>query len=73
MCFSIISFACLTGSPLAGVLIEKDNGGFLYAQAFGGSACAGGAFFLIAAQLAKRSLPKCIGLKHEADSESTLV
>lgn len=31
-CFTIVSFACLTGAPLAGALIESRNGDYLYAQ-----------------------------------------
>ena len=30
--FTIVSFACLTGSPLGGVLMERDSGGYLSAQ-----------------------------------------
>ncbi|KAI9881175.1 MAG: hypothetical protein M1830_007153 [Pleopsidium flavum] len=29
MVFSVVSFACLTGPPLAGALVQKDNGGYL--------------------------------------------
>ncbi|MCJ1360625.1 MAG: hypothetical protein MMC33_010633 [Icmadophila ericetorum] len=36
MVFTIISIACLTGPPIAGVLIEKADGGYLYLQIFGG-------------------------------------
>jgi len=32
MSFSIVSFACLTGAPLAGALIESQGGDYLYAQ-----------------------------------------
>ncbi|EFE42960.1 hypothetical protein TRV_02325 [Trichophyton verrucosum HKI 0517] len=35
MVFTIVSFATLTGPPLAGMLIEKRNGDYLYAQIFG--------------------------------------
>jgi hypothetical protein len=37
MVFSIISFSCLTGPPIAGALIQKSNGSFLWAQVFGGT------------------------------------
>lgn len=57
MCFTFISIACLTGPPIAGALIEKHGGQFLYAQVFGGSAFMGGTCTLIAARVAK------IGLK----------
>jgi MFS family permease len=32
MGFTIVSFACLTGPPLAGALIQMNDGDFLYAQ-----------------------------------------
>jgi MFS family permease len=32
MGFTIVSFACLTGPPLAGALIQMNGGSFLYAQ-----------------------------------------
>lgn len=53
MCFTVVSIACLTGPPLAGVLIQSDDGGFLYAQVFGGSAFMGGSLTLLAARFAK--------------------
>jgi MFS family permease len=56
MCFTFISFACLTGPPIAGALIQVDNGGFLYAQIFGGSAFMGGSLTLLAARIAKNKL-----------------
>ena len=34
MVFSVVSFASLTGPPLAGALIQKENGRYLYAQMF---------------------------------------
>ena len=56
MCFSFISVACLTGPPLAGALIQRGDGRFLYAQVFGGSAFMGGALTLLAARVAKKGL-----------------
>ncbi|SPN98677.1 related to monocarboxylate transporter [Cephalotrichum gorgonifer] len=56
MCFSFISVACLTGPPIAGVLIQRRDGEFLYAQMFGGSALMGGTLLLIAASIAKDGL-----------------
>ena len=53
MCFSVVSIACLTGPPLAGALIQKDNGGFLFAQVFGGSAFIGGSATLLAARISR--------------------
>ncbi|OLN87377.1 Riboflavin transporter MCH5-like protein 17 [Colletotrichum chlorophyti] len=37
MVFTIVSFACLAGSPIGGRLVQIDNGDFLYAQIFAGS------------------------------------
>ncbi|KAK8162949.1 major facilitator superfamily domain-containing protein [Phyllosticta citrichinensis] len=56
MCFSVVSIACLTGPPIAGALIQQHNGGFLYAQMFGGSAFMGGTLTLVAARIAKSGL-----------------
>lgn len=53
MCFSFISIACLTGPPIAGALIQMRDGGYLYAQVFGGSAFIGGMCTLVAARVAK--------------------
>lgn len=53
MVFTVVSVACLTGPPLAGALIEKDGGDFLYAQMFGGSAFLGGTLVLISASMSK--------------------
>ena len=51
--FSIVSFACLTGPPLAGALIQDRNGSYLYAQMFAGTVLFCGCITLIAARLAK--------------------
>ena len=56
MCFSFVSIACLTGPPIAGALIQKDEGGYLFAQVFGGSAFMGGSLTLIATKIAKNGL-----------------
>ena len=53
MCFSFISVACLTGAPIAGALVQRHGGGFLYAQLFGGSALMAGTCFLIGARISK--------------------
>ncbi|KAL8755352.1 MAG: hypothetical protein Q9199_003702 [Rusavskia elegans] len=53
MIFTTVSFAVLTGSPLAGALIQERNGNYLGAQAFGGSVLIGGCCVLIAARLAR--------------------
>ncbi|KAI8631700.1 MFS general substrate transporter [Xylariaceae sp. FL1651] len=38
MCFTIVSISTLIGPPIAGVLIQRDGGSYLYAQIYGGSA-----------------------------------
>ncbi|KAL8783114.1 MAG: hypothetical protein Q9213_004871 [Squamulea squamosa] len=53
MVFSTVSIACLTGSPLAGALIQERNGDYLGAQVFGGTVMMAGAAALVAARLAK--------------------
>ena len=53
MCFSVISFACLTGPPLAGALIQRDGGRYLYAQMFAGSSMVAGCLTLVSARVAK--------------------
>lgn len=52
MIFTIVSFACLTGPPIAGALIDLRSGDFLYAQIFGGSAVVFGACVLTGAAIA---------------------
>ncbi|KAF1938423.1 hypothetical protein EJ02DRAFT_457880 [Clathrospora elynae] len=56
MCSSFISITCLTGPPIAGALIQKHDGRYLYAQIFGGSAFISGTCALIAARIAKIGL-----------------
>jgi MFS family permease len=53
MGFSIVSFACLTGPPLAGALITHSNGNYLPAQIWGGTSFVLGAALLFAARTAK--------------------
>ena len=53
MVFSVVSFACLTGSPLGGALIQKRGGGYLYAQMFAASALTCGCLTLLAARLVR--------------------
>lgn len=52
MVFSAVSFASLTGSPLAGALIQNENGRYLGAQMWAGSALMGGFAFLVASRVA---------------------
>ncbi|KZF20181.1 MFS monocarboxylate transporter-like protein [Xylona heveae TC161] len=58
MVFSIISIACLTGPPIAGVLIDKKHGDYLYAQIFGGTTVILGVSVLFAARLAQIRISK---------------
>ena len=53
MGFTVVSFACLTGPPLAGALIQRDDGHYLYAQMWAGTTMIGGSCLLIAARIAK--------------------
>lgn len=53
MVFSVISFACLTGPPLAGALIQQAGGRYLYAQMFAGTVTICGCLTLAAARIAK--------------------
>jgi sugar phosphate permease len=41
MCFSLVSVSCLTGPPIAGALVQRREGDFLFAQVFGGTALVG--------------------------------
>ncbi|KAH0364829.1 MFS monocarboxylate transporter-like protein, partial [Aureobasidium melanogenum] len=56
MGFTIVSFACLTGPPLAGALISDDYGHYLPAQAWAGSCFLLGVSLLFAARTAKVGL-----------------
>lgn len=58
MVFSVISFACLTGPPLAGALIQRKDGGYLYAQMFAGTVLMAGCATLVAARVAKERWKK---------------
>ena len=53
MGFTVVSVATLTGSPLGGALVSTDNGKYLYAQMWAGSAFAIGVMLMIAARIAK--------------------
>lgn len=53
MVFSICGFAVLIGNPVAGALIQVDNGGYLYAQIFSGTVMTVGVCFLAAARVLK--------------------
>lgn len=53
MGFTIASTALLTGSPVGGALITRDNGGYLYAQIWAGTSLLVGACVLVGARLSK--------------------
>ncbi|KUJ17585.1 MFS general substrate transporter [Mollisia scopiformis] len=54
MVFTIVSFASLTGPPIAGALIDARDGNFLYAQIFGGTVMVCSSSALIMAAISKR-------------------
>ncbi|KAJ5819696.1 hypothetical protein N7474_005287 [Penicillium riverlandense] len=53
MVLSVVAVAALIGSPIAGALVERDNGQYLFAQMFMGSAIFGGFLTLVGARVAK--------------------
>lgn len=53
MVLSIVAVAALIGSPIAGALISTDDGEYLYAQMFMGSAIIAGTLVLIGARVTK--------------------
>lgn len=59
MVFTVVSIASLTGPPLTGALIQKDHGGYLYAQLFGGCSMLLGSAFIAAARVAKQGTRMC--------------
>ncbi|ORX97247.1 hypothetical protein BCR34DRAFT_497077 [Clohesyomyces aquaticus] len=55
-CFSLIFMACLTGPPLAGLLMQEDHCGVLYAQIFSGSTLWEGSLALVEAKIRRKNL-----------------
>ncbi|TKA70654.1 hypothetical protein B0A55_08767 [Friedmanniomyces simplex] len=53
MGFSMVSFACLTGPPLAGALIQRRDGDYLYALIWAGTSFFVGGTLILAARTAK--------------------
>ncbi|KAJ5937449.1 hypothetical protein N7454_004749 [Penicillium verhagenii] len=53
MVLSVVAVAALIGSPIAGVLVSSDDGQYLYAQMFMGSAIIAGTLTLIGARVCK--------------------
>ncbi|KAF4625546.1 hypothetical protein G7Y89_g12623 [Cudoniella acicularis] len=49
--FTVVSFAVLTGPPIAGQLIQRKNGGYLYAQLFAGTNLIIGAILMVASRM----------------------
>lgn len=47
MVFSVMSVGSLCGPPVAGALVERDGGRYLFAQVFGGSVMVCGALVLV--------------------------
>ena len=47
MYFSVTSIGCLCGPPVAGALIQRDGGSYMYAQMFGGSVMVCGALVML--------------------------
>lgn len=56
MVFSCVSFACLTGTPIAGALIQLNDGHYLYAQMFAGSSMIVGSILVMTARFKKCGL-----------------
>lgn len=54
MVCTIVSFACLSGPPIGGKLVEGMEGGYLHAQLFGANVLIAGALLLLGARLAQR-------------------
>lgn len=53
MSFTIVSFAVLTGPPIAGAIIDRQGGKYWGAQVFAATALALGTLFLIAAKMVR--------------------
>ena len=54
MVFTFVSFACLTGPPLCGRLVEMRGGGYLEAQLFDGSVMVAGSLLLLVARIIQK-------------------
>jgi predicted MFS family arabinose efflux permease len=61
MILSILSFSALTGNPIAGALVQVDNGRYLYMQMFMGSAMMVGGVCLLGARIARFGLARVRG------------
>lgn len=54
MNFTVVSFATLTGNPIAGTIISAEGGKYLGAQGFMGASFLVGGAFIFAARLARQ-------------------
>jgi MFS family permease len=54
MVFSVLSFGCLIGTPVAGALISGSERGYFDAQIFAGTCLGAGGLLLVAAREVKR-------------------
>lgn len=53
MVLTIVSFAALTGSPIAGALVQRGDGSYLYAQCFAAASMAAGGILVTMARIRK--------------------
>ncbi|OLN90170.1 Riboflavin transporter MCH5-like protein 22 [Colletotrichum chlorophyti] len=53
MVFTVVSFACLTGSPIAGAIVNSQNGKYMGAQGFAGSCMILGMICVVTARICK--------------------
>ena len=60
MVFSLMGFALLIGNPLAGALISREGGRYLYAQMYAGSALIAGVVLLATARVARTGWNICV-------------
>lgn len=55
-CFGIMSLATYTGNPIAGALIARDDGGYLYLKIFSGVTMAAGCGMLFVSRTIQAGL-----------------
>lgn len=53
--FTVVSFAVLSGPPIAGALVVRGGGSYVYTQIFAGLALAIGSGLLVASRLVRSS------------------
>ena len=56
MAFTVVSFACLTGPPIGGALVQRGDGDYIWAQVFAGTALMVATILLVSARVAKTGL-----------------